>query len=79
MKSAILFMAMALLFNSVVYAQNWWICTCFKPDYDRGCCNEVNGTMMVDGNVCDIPRARREDAEKFKTCCTGINGRYKCK
>lgn len=72
---------LALLFvmNVVVLAQNHWICTCFRPQYDRGCCHEVGYEMMTDGNVCDIDRADVESKEKFKQCCYGIKGTIKCK
>lgn len=56
-----------------------WICTCFRPAYDRGCCDTVGGTMMEDGNVCDIPGGIAEDAQKFRSCCDSISGKTKCK
>ncbi|CAO3678447.1 unnamed protein product [Umbelopsis ramanniana] len=57
-----------------------WICTCFNPAYDYGCCGDVNGTMMTDGNVCDVPdRSNYINHDKFEACCTRIKGKYKCK
>jgi hypothetical protein len=62
-----------------VQAQDHWICTCFRPSYDRGCCGVVNGNMMVDGNVCDIPGRNPTDSQNFRECCNSINGTTKCK
>lgn len=60
-------------------AQDHWICTCFRPAYDRGCCDVAKGTMMKDGNVCDIPGRKQSSMKKFEDCCTSINGTNKCK
>ncbi|EPB87060.1 hypothetical protein PS15m_010791 [Mucor circinelloides] len=80
MKLAVLsVLALVFMLNTFVLAQNHWICTCFEPKYDRGCCAEVGYQMMVDGNVCDIDRADVDSKEKFKQCCYGIGGRIKCK
>ncbi|GAN10136.1 hypothetical protein MAM1_0324d09673 [Mucor ambiguus] len=69
-----------LMLNTLVMAQGLnWICTCFRPQYDRGCCGEVGYTMEADGNVCLIPRKDEASMEKFRTCCTGIEGYTKCK
>lgn len=72
--------AVLFMLNTYVLAQGEnWICTCFNPSYDRGCCNEVGYTMMVDGNVCDIKRSDVASKDKFRTCCDGIEGKTKCK
>lgn len=34
-------LALAFMLNTFVLAQDHWICTCFEPKYDRGCCAEV--------------------------------------
>ncbi|KAG2188723.1 hypothetical protein INT44_003862 [Umbelopsis vinacea] len=57
-----------------------WICTCFEPKYDYGCCNDVKGVMMTDGNVCEVPdRSTYKNHDIFEACCTRIGGHYKCK
>lgn len=75
----VLVATMVMLFLDV-NAQDHWICTCFRPAYDRGCCGVVNGTMMVDGNVCDIPGRNPASAQAFRKCCESIEGEItKCK
>ncbi|KAH8556132.1 hypothetical protein BGW37DRAFT_515057 [Umbelopsis sp. PMI_123] len=55
-----------------------WICSCFRPDYDYGCCAEVNGSL--DGNVCDISNAGNSTKYlDYEACCTKLNGTHKCK
>lgn len=70
---------MLVMFLVGVNAADHWICTCFRPDYDRGCCANAGGVMMEDGNVCDIPGHNTSDSQIFKDCCTKINGTIKCK
>ncbi|KAK4513530.1 uncharacterized protein ATC70_005532 [Mucor velutinosus] len=80
MKLAVLsVLALVFMLNTFVLAQNHWMCTCFEPKYDRGCCAEVGYHMMVDGNVCKIGRKDVKSKEKFEKCCHGISGRTKCK
>lgn len=80
MKFAILLvLAIVFTLNTFVLAQKNWICTCFEPKYDRGCCSEVGYDMMVDGNVCLIDRADVASKDTFKQCCSNISGRIKCK
>jgi hypothetical protein len=57
--------------------QDHWICTCFRPAYDRGCCDVANGTMS--GNVCDIPGYIEGNDTPFRNCCDSISGYSKCK
>jgi hypothetical protein len=59
------------------YANDHWICSCFKPDYDKGCCSIVNGIMYE--NVCNTPDMSDNSIKNYEKCCTDINGKYKCK
>ncbi|EIE84208.1 hypothetical protein RO3G_08918 [Rhizopus delemar RA 99-880] len=76
MKLIVVFMMMMMLALSVS-AQDHWICSCFRPKYDYGCCDVVKG-KMDDGNVCDIP-GRGPIYKKYEECCTSIGGTHKCK
>ncbi|KAF1801624.1 hypothetical protein FB192DRAFT_1373792 [Mucor lusitanicus] len=42
-------LALVFMLNTFVMAQDHWICTCFEPKYDRGCCAEVG---LVLNSVC---------------------------
>lgn len=75
----VLIVAMVVLALGVS-AEPHYLCTCFRPAYDRGCCGVLNGTMMEDGNVCTIPGSDPAIAQAFRKCCESIKGEItKCK
>lgn len=76
MKFAYLLAVMMVVFYAGVMAQDHWICSCFRPDYDKGCCD---GRGEMNGNVCDIPGREQASMLDYESCCTSINGTHKCK
>jgi hypothetical protein len=55
-----------------------YLCGCFQPDYDFGCCNKLGG--IWDGtNSCVLPHTDQANND-FNTCCKSIGGKVsKCK
>ncbi|KAG2183007.1 hypothetical protein INT44_005988 [Umbelopsis vinacea] len=55
-----------------------YLCGCFQPDYDYGCCTHLNG--LWDGtNSCIFPNSTAK-VTAFQSCCKGIGGKEtKCK
>ncbi|KAI8584331.1 hypothetical protein K450DRAFT_219338 [Umbelopsis ramanniana AG] len=55
-----------------------YLCGCFQPDFDYGCCSELKG--VFDGlNSCALPHTDAK-LNAFSSCCKKIGGKEtKCK
>ncbi|KAG2186350.1 hypothetical protein INT43_002788 [Umbelopsis isabellina] len=55
-----------------------WLCSCFQPSYDYGCCNKLGGTW--DGvDACDLDYTDKNHND-YTSCCQSIGGKEtKCK
>jgi hypothetical protein len=54
-----------------------YLCGCFQPSYDFGCCNKLGG--VYDTNSCALPHTN-QTYNDFLSCCNSIGGKEtKCK
>ncbi|CAO3633617.1 unnamed protein product [Cunninghamella blakesleeana] len=85
-------LVLAILLNVVLAApagddgeKYYGICSCFRPQYDVGCCNFAGGKLYTGGgtgkysNTCNTPDFG-ESVTIYKECCAAIKGEItKCK
>ncbi|KAI8341555.1 hypothetical protein BD560DRAFT_412133 [Blakeslea trispora] len=79
MKLVILVAFIVVALSGVFADEFEYLCSCFQPKWDRGCCYEVGGVSKYDGNICTIPQHDTKKYNDFDKCCSELNGKKKCK